>query len=575
MDLLREYAQSHDIQIMDSEEDHQSSESEDDNEYTEKSHPKLSGTAKSSTPILSTTFMEHMGHQLTFSNLDDELQHIQHISCSLRGTKDFKADALEKILVSLQAQNIQSRSFLQNIEFLPLNTNGTFPWTASMASSMLQQVFLAADALPTLVHSAESLEFLSKILRWQACKAVLTVYHWLTGIGPSLLKELLHLHELGLEKLQAAFPSFALLVDHAVRYAKARKATAIAGRQSKKPRVGISTSNYSKEELQNLAKFPSNLYGLRLTKASASIYIPLDNFRGDIYVAAHKLLEDIIWKIALGPSIQKMDDVFNGPRRSSKDSKSSKSRCLNRGAILTTLVLNFETEGVMATNMVATLLRTPTSIFSNYDKDETLARRVVENPAVAMRAFADWLKHQLAMKPAIRQCMVSMENIMSTRLQELTKGKVIASTKQWTDTSTLLLPIASSSTTSSFSNLTRDAQGNFPLSLALPSLTTPSFGIIGIILREALKKERETGTPHLYLSRAMCGQNIQTGAQLFNPSHGNPVRQYSGYAALFQKYFDPSEVTQPYGLSNLLAWMGTGQGERTARFLEQEFHGRH
>jgi hypothetical protein len=252
-----------------------------------------------------------------------------------------------------------------------------------------------------------------------------------------------------------------------------------------------------------------------------------------------------------------MDDAFNGPRRFSKDSK---SQCLNRGAILTTLVLTFETEGVVATNMVARLLRTPTSIFSNYDRDETLARRVVENPAVAMGAFANWLKHQLDTKPDTQQCMVSMEDIMSTRLQELTKGKISAFTTQWTDTSISLLPIASSSTTFSFQNLTRDAQGNIPLSLALPPHTTPSFGIIGIILCEALKKERETGTPHLYLSRAMHGQNIQTGAQLFNPSHGNPVRQYSGYAVLFQKYFDPSEVTQSYGLSNLLAWMGTGQG---------------
>lgn len=73
MDLLQEYAQSHDIQITDSEDEDQSSESEDDYECQKKSHPKLAGTAKSSTPVLSKTLLRHMEHQLSLSNLDQEL----------------------------------------------------------------------------------------------------------------------------------------------------------------------------------------------------------------------------------------------------------------------------------------------------------------------------------------------------------------------------------------------------------------------------------------------------------------------------------------------------------------------
>lgn len=50
-------------------------------------------------------------------------------------------------------------------------------------------------------------------------------------------------------------------------------------------------------------------------------------------------------------------------------------------------------------------------------------------------------------------------------------------------------------------------------------------------------------------------------------SHMDPVRLKSEYAKLVQSCLDSTMLSQQHGLSTLLAWMGTGQGEGTASFL--------
>ena len=57
-----------------------------------------------------------------------------------------------------------------------------------------------------------------------------------------------------------------------------------------------------------------------------------------------------------------------------------------------------------------------------------------------------------------------------------------------------------------------------------------------------------------------------------NPDHTNPIRQNIDSASLLQTHLPGDLLTSKNGLSNLLSWMGTGQGFKTCSFLESFTH---
>ena len=57
-------------------------------------------------------------------------------------------------------------------------------------------------------------------------------------------------------------------------------------------------------------------------------------------------------------------------------------------------------------------------------------------------------------------------------------------------------------------------------------------------------------------------------ASIYNPDQTNPAQEFSLGFQLLQKHIPGFKLTRREGLSNLLSWMGTGQGFRTKDFLE-------
>ena len=56
---------------------------------------------------------------------------------------------------------------------------------------------------------------------------------------------------------------------------------------------------------------------------------------------------------------------------------------------------------------------------------------------------------------------------------------------------------------------------------------------------------------------------------MHNPDHTDPICQFSEGAKLLYKHLPGVKLTSSVGLSNLLSWMGTGQGYMTKAFLQQ------
>jgi hypothetical protein len=107
-----------------------------------------------------------------------------------------------------------------------------------------------------------------------------------------------------------------------------------------------------------------------------------------------------------------------------------------------------------------------------------------------------------------------------------------------------------------------------PASL-LPDKMMVEIGIMGLIIREALAANRSLCTINEILRRVLEGKHaMQSSASSHNPDHTNLIRQYSLGAHLLYRYLPGAKVTSKVGLSNLLSWLGTGQGFVTQSFLK-------
>ncbi|KAF8057995.1 hypothetical protein FPV67DRAFT_1428995 [Lyophyllum atratum] len=96
-----------------------------------------------------------------------------------------------------------------------------------------------------------------------------------------------------------------------------------------------------------------------------------------------------------------------------------------------------------------------------------------------------------------------------------------------------------------------------------------SLGIPGLILREALNERRglkpAIGSLRLFLEGRDPGHGRLSASA--DRDQFDPVRLHNRGAELLKEKLPGSKLATPVGLSNLLVWMGTGQGNKTSSFL--------
>lgn len=94
-------------------------------------------------------------------------------------------------------------------------------------------------------------------------------------------------------------------------------------------------------------------------------------------------------------------------------------------------------------------------------------------------------------------------------------------------------------------------------------------GSLALILREALNQKRGHRPADEILSSVLNGYHVtRTTTLRNNPDHMNPIRQDLDAVSLLKTHLPGDLLTSSNGLSNLMSWMGTGQGFKTRSFLE-------
>jgi hypothetical protein len=189
-------------------------------------------------------------------------------------------------------------------------------------------------------------------------------------------------------------------------------------------------------------------------------------------------------------------------------------------------------------------------------KDKDFARTVLKDETSTLQPLVDWLTLHIQKDPDLIPLCEELGRFVHSEAVGLQFSS--PSSRQ----SKSVQPITSTSHKRKklFSPITQQQ--------LLPNNQSPKYSLIGLIIREAINERRELRPGNEILYRVLTGVHAsRSSAITHNRDQTDPVRQYNQTALLLQTHLPGSKLTTHKGLSNLLAWMGTGQGNKTAPFL--------
>ncbi|KAJ7623921.1 hypothetical protein DFH06DRAFT_1142756 [Mycena polygramma] len=332
---------------------------------------------------------------------------------------------------------------------------------------------------------------------------------------------------------------------------------------------------------RKLKEIPPDLYGLRAVSGKAK-HVQMPEFSGRIF-AGHKfidqaagkiLLELLCRELAVAP-MARVDAHWNSSRRRVvKDLKAVQARLISRGAVLKTLVDACENEGILISNALFPVLTSPTALFPiNLSNDQRFMKAVIDDEYGTMAPLRTWLESQLAKDPELPEVAQELASFIHHRTLELQQRHLI-SDGQLLNPNVLLpeqQPLVPNQKAARAANLKSLPVISLSVSQLIPDLAsrTPNlFAIPALILREALNKDRELPVAIQSLRWILDGMNPNTGrASHANLDHVNPAHARSRNLQLLKTHIPGDKATTAVGLSNLLAWMLTGQGFSTQSFL--------
>ncbi|KAF8180287.1 hypothetical protein K438DRAFT_1842246 [Mycena galopus ATCC 62051] len=561
-----------------------------------------------------------------------EAVHLIEDSCTFEAcTKLLSSSTLEQELETLQGMvTTTPASSIRVFNPTTLLTqigeqNITNTWISSYLQydSMSNNSSLAAP----LLESLEQVSILQHASQWEIGRILLTVYEWLTDTAPALVDALILAHTRGPASPNRDFPSFALLTDHVMLYIRDMQRQQLEAKPPKKkskksylvdvsPSVALenaadrtisvststapingapssSTSTPAVWPPPKLEEVPEGLYELReTTDENKTVEMPpvktLYATDESVLTSAHSCLlellcRELVW-IPMTDTDASMNSGKRGKRRSIKPLKGKAAavaeekhrhvhaRLVSRGAVLQCLV-DACRESILASGAVFPILTSPTGMFpANLSSDKRFAAAVMSTKKeVTLRPLRDKLAQIIDLDPDIPFYAEELARYIHRRTLELEQRHVIS--QDQIDNPHALPPEQRPRPVPK-----KGARGKHipvvnlqPDEVVDPSVAPVLFAIPAIILREALSKMRQGSGVVQPLRRILDGQNPATGSDSrSNLDHVNPARAASVNLRLLKSHIPGVKATTDVGLSNLLAWMLTGQGFTTQKFLSQQ-----
>ncbi|PPQ76035.1 hypothetical protein CVT24_006695 [Panaeolus cyanescens] len=461
----------------------------------------------------------------------------------------------------------------------------------------------AAKFLPQMKPFVHTSPFMQRAIRAEVCNAWIRSYQWHVVNGQKLSTELMALHgEHGYKTLSQKWPQFAQLVDHIVRFLADRfqnelSATTTVSAEISSKHLGdlqYIQSLCATVALDPIHTVPVNLYGI-ISNSPASKPISLLTFktkplkfsqRGNlasnfIYTMyGPQILFEVLTTAVICPAIERFD-VFTRLKPSSRTSVSQKDisqRAVLRGALLHSLRKACGGNAIFFYDGIDDFLHSPTSVFPNSNgntyngSDKRMYLSLIQQNAQQteqnLQPLFDAISAMVERYPEIGRYAATIKRITFQVINGLSCGHRISDDDiDLEDSDCRPKPKPKPPITL---QMPTDLPTYRPNAEAIaPGGTDIGLGTLGLIVREALNHKRSGSIVCNEVHQVLIGSNPLQFSQNsnHNPSHTDPIRSFSEYAYLFNVHMPPSLLATRFGLSNILSYMGTGQGSGTKTFL--------
>jgi hypothetical protein len=531
-----------------------------------------------------------LSHLLNSDRLNAELQELRNGHNYQKLPQGYRAPAIEDIIKNFVLSRQESNYIASAIDTLRIPAESETAYLQPMDSLTLEadliifQLQEAAASLPKLLLQKFQLSIVERAVQAEACRSLVAIYDWLCNTGPSLTTRLFEVHRsdtLIRHEMVEKYPEYAQAVDHVFQYVRTYVAVNanVPNRMPNHWIQPISAGNQDREitSLKNLSRIPATFFGIVNTRSKGTIALGAPKGRlsrnpDSVYEASRKCFMDALSKQLLFDSMSKVDKIYSrlgGSRKYSDDHV--QSRCVARGIILHTLAEICQSENIFASTAISTLLVSPTYMLVDSPQ--------LHKPSQFVTAY---MKNRDDTLATLRKCISStmddgvgeaadnLGNFVHHRMLEFDLRHPIDE-EAYLNTSDL----ESLGTTQAKSRpvKSRPTVPTVPTLVQLESIWTLDsdipLGKLAVLLREALNKSRQLPAVIQEMRDILNGQEPGGKGFEVDDDYMNPIRELNAGTGLMRIKFTGKPLTSAIGLSNILVWMGTGQGYGTKSFINQ------
>ncbi|KAJ7181647.1 hypothetical protein C8R43DRAFT_941460 [Mycena crocata] len=534
-------------------------------------------------------------------------------AADFRQSKDSPSSVANRIVDQIQQNNdLSSRLFFQ---LLPKadDPDPVSLWTADMAHLTLGRIAALGRAIPHMTIQMQIYDIMTRAIQAEICRSLIGVYQWIVYIDPSLADHLLELRlgdQGGSGALSVAFPQFAPLVEHILLFvenAQSKRLKDAASKPKKRARKKTKTVDTVPETLEGpaipagspdtdspstaLNKIPADLFGL-LPGRKGTITIPpipgkykMQQGKDGLQTVSATWFCLILDEHLALREMDKVDHYLNPDERKKGNLTAIRNRCIIWGSILQCVADVFG-DGIFASQAIKKFLLRPSKIFNK--PDERLAFSIEKDECDTLKVQDNWLIAHLVAHPEVETWAIKLGELVHRGLLEIHLGRQLTD-EEIENPHAVPDPMSPMNTLAAVAPQKKGKQRKrHDLPDIIPKLQTLlprplKLGVAAIIMREALAQHREETAREQAQENKQAYQPTYTGGQLRwllegqhpntgdplnrDPDQMDPIRGDLKGLKLLKSKIPIATWTSGTGISSLLVYMGTGQGNMTKDFL--------
>ncbi|KAF9048078.1 hypothetical protein BDZ89DRAFT_1127035 [Hymenopellis radicata] len=472
---------------------------------------------------------------------------------------------LEKLV-----QQLQDRKRLATEQFLDFSALSEFPLHLQNTTKAVEDAeyvindLLGVQILNTLQLACQmqgktddairELDAIQRALTHISCRSLVFIYHWQIDYSVRLGSDIFALPA---DILLIQFPSFAALAA-AIRTFLLEEKTARHKTATFSPSPSILPAGLHFAAGDNPSLHIPNVASLKLRNSELDFQLK----------ACISIFVNFIAMNSLADALKEVDSSSNVKSAVDGDIPAVYDQCLVRGAMLDSVLDAVDDDGIFCAPEIREVLHTPWLIISVSQRPSTFAKQLRKDPSLPLNNLLRWLRlhpsaaeiqsQSIRLGDAVRQCMLILGKVGLPKIAA-THTRIGAVRKRQ------IIPLVGGPSCS--------APLVEPLSGIFPRVEMPEFGCLGLILLEVAVFLRGSSSPTCSarvpdLQPVLSGLNpITNSKRRIVPDYFNPCRSRNDMHRLFATRLTGQQLTSRYGLSNMLLFIGTGQGGPTASFV--------